>query len=102
MSDNSPDSSPVFPPPNIPTVDIDGVHNIAATMNVVKFYVFRKDLPLAGGNSNDGRRQPFLQIVMPISGFADVAGFMNKALDKIIEQKLLPPEEIDRIRNSRG
>jgi hypothetical protein len=39
---------------------------------------------------------------MPISGFADVVGFMNKALDKIIEQKLLPPEDIDRIRNSRG
>src|SRR5262245_29254344 len=63
---------------HLPCVYADGVMSHAWAPDTAKFYLYRIDSPPLG--TDGAASSPFLQVVMPISGFAGSVQFMVRRL----------------------
>jgi hypothetical protein len=84
-------TEPVFPPPTLPTIFADGVANFFHSPEVGKFYLTRVDPEFGGGSRSN--HQVIAQIAMPMSGFVYTAAFFAKAVERLIEQGSVTPEQ---------
>jgi hypothetical protein len=83
---------------NIPALFADGAQSIANSREVVKVYFGRLDSdPTIVGPPTV---VPFLQIVMPVSGFVDTALFFERRLKVMIDEGTISAESVDALRNS--
>jgi hypothetical protein len=96
MSDISDDA--IYPPQNLPVLYLEGIHNISVTENVVKMYVFR-DNPAVSGQSLNSRRQPVMQIIMPIDEFLRTVIFLERVLSNFQDNNVVSRQKVDELRN---
>lgn len=87
-----------FPPLSVPTIFADGIANIAPSVNVVKFYLFRTDPDMAGAPAY--KNQIYCQIAMPVEGFLSACVFFEKALKHLVEMKTTTQQHVDELRAS--
>jgi hypothetical protein len=95
-SPNPAEQLPAFPPPNFPTVYADGILNVTFGPEVTRFYLFRQDPSLRGDNTTEAH--PFLQVVMPATGFLGAAVFLEHFLKTAAEQNPGLKVNIDQMR----
>jgi hypothetical protein len=89
-----------FPLSTIPTLYADGVVNIAPSPNIAKFYFFRSDPDQSAAPQY--QNQVVAQIVMPISGFLQMAAFFEKAAKTFAERGTFSKELWENSRKSEG
>lgn len=73
-----------FPPPNMPSLYMDGIANVSPQGGVIKCYVVRVDAEFGGGS--ESRSQVVAQLVMPIHAFVQTTLFFQKALENLMAQ----------------
>jgi hypothetical protein len=89
-----PDSE--FPTANFPTVFADGVLSLAPGPGIVKYYLYRVDPNMFGRGGMAAN--PSLQVVMPLSGFVEMAVFFEKQISDLISQGQISREAVDQLR----
>lgn len=82
-----------FPAPSFPTIFADLVWSATHTAEVVKLYLARIDPNAFGRGGAVGN--PFVQIIMPTSGFIATAVFFQQKLDTMIEQGVITQQQVD-------
>ena len=91
-------SGPHFPPPNMPTIYVDAIWNIARGPGIVKMYLAKNDLDMAG--SQVSRINPFAQLVMPAHAFAAAAIFFNRELQVMIKNGNIAEDDVKEIQEA--
>ncbi len=84
-----------FPDPRFPTLYADGIASLTPGPGMMRMFFYRSD-PNAlgrGGIVNN----PVLQVAMPMHGFAQMALFVRKQLDLLVEQNQFPHEMVAQI-----
>jgi len=89
-----------FPGPHFPTVYADGVTSVSPGAQVVKIYLSRLDsnFVVTSGSTT----QPFLQLIMPTSGYLQMAMFFNKVIEGLLANKFISQEQYDEAKKNAG
>lgn len=88
----------VFPDAAVPTIFADGTLNFQPGSDVVRFYFGRWD-PAANGTPNYQTRA-VAQIIMPVTGFAQMAAFFEQSTEKLVKDGLLQQDQLDQLRKA--
>ncbi len=88
-----PDSE--FPDPAFATTFADGVAGYALGPGIVKFFLYRVD-PNAFGRGGTVSN-PFVQVVMPVEGFARAIVLLQRALREIMKNGAITQADLDKM-----
>jgi hypothetical protein len=82
------------------TIFADGVANLAPSVSVVKFYLYRSDPEQTG--KPEYKNQVFAQVIMPVGGFLQAAALFEKGINQFVAQGTISPELVTLARKSEG
>jgi hypothetical protein len=85
-----------FPPPWLPVVFGDVIANLAVNDQIAKFYILRTNPDISG--KNEYENQPAAQIVMPLSAFIGSLLFLNRMIDRFVENGLIGKEYLESLK----
>jgi hypothetical protein len=91
---------PEYPGPNFPVVFADAVMNVAHSPANVKFYLGRYDPDIRG--SSESKLLPFMQVVMPIDGFAAAYAFFESRIKVFVASGLITQARVEELRKISG
>jgi hypothetical protein len=96
MTDDKPQGDgPSFPPASMPTIYADMIWNVARGPGIVKMYLARSDLDLAGSPAT--KINVFAQLALPTLSFATAAIFFNRQLKLLLESGEVNKAQVDEI-----
>lgn len=99
MADEANDQSQEFPEPTLPLMFADGIAGVAFSHYLVKFYYYRTDPSLQG--TNNSNNQVLLQVVMPLGGFLQAYGTMERLVKQLVSQGVVTQETVDAVISER-
>jgi hypothetical protein len=87
-----------FPSPALPTFYCDGIANLAPSLHVVKFYLFRTDPDQMAKPKY--KNQIIAQVVMPVTAFIYAGLMFEAALKQFVQQGAITQQAVDEMRQS--
>lgn len=85
-----------FPAPWLPVVFGDVIANLAVNDQIAKFYILRTNPDISG--KNEYENQPAAQVVMPLGAFIGSLLFLNRMIDRFVENGIISKEYLDNLK----
>jgi|ERR1700687_1246740 len=94
MADDKPSGdAPNFPPAQMPAIYADAVWNVTRGPGIVKMYLARSDVDLAGSTAS--KVNVFAQLVLPSISFVGTAVFMNRQVQAMVKAGEVTQAQVD-------
>jgi|SRR5579883_2001352 len=90
------DTAKDFPERQFPTVFSDTILNLSTTGELAKFYLTRNDPSFTGSGQN--LLQPFVQVVMPLSGFLQSFAFFERTIERMAGNNAMIAQHLEAAR----